>query len=470
MLSFEDLRDDQQASIDHLFGSDGCFLVMRMGGGKTATILTAVAELMEEGHRRKAIVMAPPLVAHTVWVKEPGKWEHLRGLKVEALVGSRMQRRKQLQKTDADILTVSDGLTEWLVDWLMELPEDDPWLDLFIYDEPKLKSPRGKIGRHLEKLSHRVKTMWFLSGTPRPNGYEDLYRPIRILSRGAVWSENFDHWRRRNFMPMDYHGYRWEVHDFRRPVLDKAMRPYLVTAPLPANARESAIIAGDDQDFEIDLPKDARETYDEMEKHLLAEVRDKLGPESSESALVAALSQAVASSKLEQIAQGYIYDEGESIARLHDQKVEALKYLLDAAGSEAVVIVYRFREDLKLIEEALGKGRKSRILGGGVSQKKKLRSIDEWNEKKLDALILHPASAGHGVELQHGGSRMIWFCPIWSNEQYDQTLKRLDRPGQTEPVFSHQIVARGTVDIVKRNRVVHKMAEHEAFLDLVRKL
>ena len=470
MLDFKDLRQDQQACIDHLYGSDGSFLVMRMGGGKTATILTALAELIADGHIRRAIVMAPPLVAHTVWPREPAKWSHLKHLTVEALDGTPHQRLRRLNESKADIITVSDGVAGWLTEWLSKIPADHPLLDALIYDEPKLKDPTGKIGKALQRVAGRIKVMWLLSGTPRPGGYEQLFVPIRVLSRGRVWPGSFDQWRRRNFEPLDFHGYNWRVHDFRAKELDRDMAPYMATAPEPPNAHASTLVTGDDLNVEVDLPAAARKAYADMERHLLAEVAAGLGDDPDEAAIVAALSQAVASSKLSQIAQGFLYDEGETVARLHDEKAKALAYLLDAAGGENVVITYNFRDDLDTIRRVIGRSRKVGVLGGGTSRAARLKTIDQWNEGRIEALILHPASAGHGVELQHGGRRFIWYCPIWSNEQYDQTLKRLDRPGQTRTVYSHQIVARKTVDEIKINRVQHRMDDQAAFISLLRGL
>lgn len=474
MRKFSDLRSDQQSVIDELYGDDRAYAVMRMGGGKTATCLTTIAELIADGHRRRAIVIAPPLVAATVWPREPAKWEHLKHLKVEALTGSPAKRKKRLLESDADILTVSDGVVGWLVKELDALPDGHPLLDIIAYDEPKTKAPRGKIGKALCEIAPRVRSIWLFSGTPRPNGYEDLFMPARILKPG-LWGDDFDEWRRRNFMPMDFHGYSWEVHDFRARQLDEGVKTFMVQAPEPKGARKGTLTSGADFDTEIVLPPEAMKQYKQMERDLILEV---LGPnvDLDDPAIIAALSQAVASSKLAQIAQGFIYDKPEDGAlkqahAIHTAKLEALEYMLDAAGGETSLICYGFKHDLDTIETLLKKQKRSYgILGDGRSVKAKLRDVDLWNEGKLDNLILHPASAGHGVELQFGGRRLIWFCPTWSAEQYDQTIKRLDRPGQEQQVYSHQIIAKDTVDIIKRNRVEYKLEDQDAFKSLLRTL
>lgn len=481
MRKFDDLRTDQQSCIDGIYGMDRAYVVMRMGGGKTATGLTAALELIRDGHIRRGVILAPPLVAATVWPREAAKWEHLhRHIKVEPLVGSPAKRLKTLATSDADLFTVSDGVTKWLEDYLTSLPDDDPLNDLFMYDEPKVKAPRGTIGKSLEVIAERTKIMWLFSGTPRPNGYQDLFMPAHILAPD-MWDRDFDLWRRRNFMQMDFSGYEWEVHDFRAKQLDEGIKTFMVRAAEPAGARHGTLTSGEGYDVEIDLPPSARKLYKEMERDLIIEIANAVGYDSllavqehgaaGDPVLIAALSQAVASSKLAQLAQGFAYEtlEDEKIAhRVHEAKVEGLEYLLDAIGGETSLITYGFREDVAVVEKLLKKQRRSYgILGQGVSLKQKLKYVDLWNEGKLDNLILHPASAGHGIELQYGGRNITHFCPTWSSEQYDQVIKRLDRPDQTEQVYSRQIIARGTVDIVKRNRVEHKMKDQDAFKDML---
>lgn len=474
MRTFEDLRSDQQSVVTELFENPRAYVVMRMGGGKTATCLTAISELIEEGYVRRAIVVAPPLVAATVWPQEPAKWEHLSHLKVIALTGGPKTRAQTLRTTDADVIAVSDGVVQWLVEYLEALPDDDPLLDLLAYDEPKLKSPRGSIGKALCKIAPRVGNIWKFSGTPRPNGYEDLFMPARIL-KPELWGSDFDLWRRRNFMPMDPKGYTWEVHDFRAKQLDEDLRSFIVQAPEPDDARHGTLTKGAEYDFEFELPAEAAKLYKRMERDLIVELVGHVGPD--DPAFIVALSQAVASSKLSQIAQGFLYetpedeDEERTVHAVHERKIEVLNYQLDALDAEPSVICYGFREDLRRVTELLDKrGASYGVLGHGRSMKQRMATVAAWNEGRLKHVVMHPASAGHGIELQFGGRRMLWYCLPWSAEQYDQTLKRLDRPGQTQQVYSHQIVARDTTDIIKRNRVEYKMADQQAFKALLRTL
>ncbi len=470
MRKASDLRPDQDAVITALYESDGLFAVMRMGGGKTASILTAFAELQKDGIRRKMIVLAPPLVVDMVWPREPAKWEHLQHLKVVSLTGGPKERATALLAGEADVYCISDAVIPWLCQFLDGLPTDHPLLDIVTYDEPKTKSHNGAQGKALCSVRDKVKTFWFASGTPRPNGFMDLFMPSRILTRGKAWGDDFEEFRRRNFMSMDWGDFHWEPHDFRIPQMQATANSFMVQAPEPPDARHGTMSSGAEYDIEIDLPPHARALYKRMERDMLAQVKIELGSMkgSNDEHIVVALSRAVASAKLAQIAQGHIYDEGEAVSYTHEAKVDALKLLLDSIGAEPTIIVYGFREDLNLIDRVM-KGRRWAQIGG-KDRKSAMRDMDLWNEGKLDNLIIHPASAGHGVELQFGGRRMIHFCPTWSAEQYDQILKRIDRPGQTKHCYSHQIIARDTVDIVKRNRVEYKMRDQDAFRSMLDQL
>ncbi len=212
-----------------------------------------------------------------------------------------------------------------------------------------------------------------------------------------------------------------------------------------------------------------------MEDELITKVARQLKDDSDE-VVVAAMMQAVASSKLAQIAQGYLYDKpegeekGAKVADLHEAKADALRDLLHSCEGENVLIWYGYRADIDLIQKVLGNC-KLPILGGGTSPAQGKRWIEDFGKGLIPRLLAHPASAAHGIDdLKHNSRRMIWFCPTWSAEQYEQALKRLHRPGQTKPVFSHQIAARGTVDEVKLNRVAYKLEDQAHWASLISRI
>lgn len=437
-----------------------------MGAGKTGGALTSFLELQRDGVAHRMLVVAPPLVASTVWTAEPRKWEHLEHLVVEPLTGGPAARLRQLQESKADILTISCHLCTWLEKNASEIPED---LDLLLIDETSFfKDPRSKHGKALRKIAGRFPMRHGLTGTSRPNGYQDLWGQIQILTDSRMFAP-FDEWRRRNFMALDPQGYRWEVHSFRAKKIDKRLAPYVhvidVDLDLPA------LNAGSDWDWEIDLPPEARERYDEMEKDLitrvLANLKEQPDEAELEALLIAALSEGVAAGKLSQIAQGYIYDEGKTASRLHTAKADALSELHHSIGAEPTLIWYGFHEDVSLIRGVTGGS--TPVIGGGVPPSRKEKYLDAFRAGEIERLIMHPASAAHGIDgLQKAGRRHVWFCPTWSAEQYDQALARLHRPGQDRPVFSHRIIAKDTVDDIKRNRVEGKMAESRHWRQVVK--
>lgn len=468
MLKYEQLRAAQHQIADRIYEHDSSLIVLGMGGGKTAAALTAISELIRDGHIRQAIVLAPPLVAATVWDKEVTKWEHLRHLRVVPVIGTPKQRLKLLNEP-ADVFVFSLGVVKWLTDLLAKLPDGAPLLDFLGIDETStLKDPRGTGSKALRKVAPRFKIKVGLTGTPRSNGYEDLWPQMQIITGDKLWPP-FDDWRRRNFMPLDHNGYNWKIHDFREREILQQVAPYVTTIEDKDMPELPPFNAGPDYDTVVDLPAAAFEVYQKMETKLIAKVIANLRAEVrlDEELLIAALSQAIASSKLAQIAQGYLYDDGEAVSQLHDAKVDALRDMHASAGADPTIICYGYRQDLPLINRALGVASLP-TLGGGTSPAQGRKIIQAFGRGEIERLVMHPASAGHGVdELKDNCRRMIWFCPTWSAEQYAQTVKRIDRPGQTRHTFSHQIVARRTVDEVKLNRVAYKLEDQSHFQRLV---
>lgn len=474
-----DLRPSQHTLIDAGYEHDEQLLIAGMGAGKTAGTLTAVRELLDDDVIDRALILAPPLVAATVWPSEPGKWEHLSSTSITALTAGPEARKVALRDRwgSGVLYSMSFHLCQWLKQVEEEI-EIDRMRTMLVFDETSfLKGARSKNGKALREIASRFCMRIGLTGTPRPNGHEDLWGQYQMLTADSLFEE-FDSWRRRNFMPLDFKGYQWRVHEFRAVELDRKMAPY--TTRVEADLDLPPLNEGLEFDTFVDLPPAARQRYDEMEEDCITRVIEnvrrtmegkELTEEQREAVIVAALSQAIASAKLAQIAQGYLYDEGEAVSELHEAKVEALRDMVHSCEGENVLIWYGYRHDVDLIERALGAKKPLPRLGSGPTQGQKKRWIEAFGRGELPVLLAHPASAAHGIdELKNGGRRMIWFCPTWSAEQYEQALKRLDRPGQTRPVFSHQIVARHTVDEVKLNRVAYKLGDQGEWVRLIEKV
>ena len=462
MRAKSEMYRHQQAGVTELYERAGVQGVVPMGGGKTATALTAIRELIDDGEIRCALGLAPKRVAQLVWPREPQEWEHLKDMRVSVVAGSEKQRRAALFDVEADVYIVGVDNTQWLVDVLTTLPRDHKLFDLLFIDElSRFKNPRGKRYKALRKLQIRYPeiwpTIWGLTGTPRPNGYEDQFAPLTVLSRGKLWGKSFDKWRDQRFVS-DFMGYNWTLMDHAEPAIvrDIASMSFTVsTEDMPDVPELQTVVHW------VDLPPKVRAVYKDMERKLLA-------PFKNGEKLTLAASQAVASGKLSQIAQGFMYtqDDEHAVEHLHTEKADQLVGLIEGLD-ENVLIAYGFKEDLRVLNE-LYPG--IPYLGAGVSDRMADTHERRWNAREYPRLALHPASAGHGLNLQRGGHQMVQYCLTWSAELYDQIIKRMHRPGQRERCFNHLILARDTVDEIKYERVVRKIDEQEAFRNYLKRI
>src|SRR6516164_6566965 len=445
------LRSYQQRAATWLYERDAAFLIAPLGAGKGAAALTAIAELIRDGARRHALVIAPKLVATTVWPLEVASWPHLAHLRIAVLDGG-PERRRELLATAAtrELTVIGVDLVPWLVAELAAVADNHPRFDLLIIDETsRLKDPSGKRARALLKIAERFKTRWGLTGTPRPNSSRDLFMPAAIVTDGALWGRAFVPWQQRFFRPRDPFGREWAAlpgaeeriaADFGTVAMTVADEDMPDLPPL--NVVET----------HLQLPDTVMATYRRMARELFT---------TAEGRTIEAASPMIATGKLAQIANGFLYGEGNNdVVFVHDLKIQWLKELVESLGGEPLLIAYEFIEDLRTIRRALGE---VPALGGATSAREALPLIAEWNEGALPLLAFHPAAAGHGLNLQYGGSRMAWLSPSWSAELTEQAIARIYRPGQARHVTIHICVATGTVDEMKRNRVIGKMSAQEAF-------
>lgn len=470
------LRETQRTIIDNLLDKQQQMIVAGMGAGKTVSILTAFAQLQEEGEVRKGIILAPPRVVDLIWPRECAKWEHLQHLKVVPVRGTPAQRLKQLEQ-DADLYAVSLNSLKWLADIAKKWARDDPRFDLLAIDEiSKLKDPRSKMSKYAfdKKLWPAFQNIWGATGTIKPNGYEDLWQPYRIVSNGAIWGgQAFDEWRRERFMPLDQTGYNWRIHTFTKTEVDRKVAAF--TTAVQADLGLPEMNVGTDWDLQCPLGGDQEKAYDAMLEELLVQVGydDHLEPE-----MVAALSAAIQSGKLSQIVQGFLMDkrldedDGSVTSRVvktfdTNVKLDVIKEHVDILRDERdpPIICYHFKHDLELLKKTFPD---FGHLGSGVTPRGAVKTMDAWNEGRLPGVLAHPASVGHGVEMQHGGRTMLWFTPTWSSEMWDQMIKRIHRPGQTRPCIVRRLVSPRTTDVIKVNRVEHKVDELRAFEDFLK--
>ena len=445
------LRSYQQRATTFLYERDAAFLIAPLGAGKGAAALTAFAELVRDRHRRHALVIAPKLVATTVWPAEIAAWPHLRHLRVAVLDGDPERRRALLHTAaEREVTVIGIDLVPWLTDELAGFADDHPIFDLMVIDETsRLKDSSGKRARALARIASRFRTRWGLTGTPRPNSSRDLFMPASIITAGALWGRAFGPWQKRHFRPLDPFGREWAAlpgAEARIATNFGTVAMMVADADMPDLPTLNVVVTP------LKLPDAVMATYKTMQRELFADIGDRS---------IEAASRLVATGKLAQLANGFLYDEGaEDAVSVHSHRIDWLRELVESLDGEPLLIAYEFIEDLRAIRRAFGE---VPTLIGTKATRAAAELVAAWNAGSLPLLTFHPAAAGHGLNLQHGGSRMAWLSPSWSAELTEQAIARIYRPGQTRHVTIHVCVAVGTVDEMKRDRVLGKMSAQEAF-------
>jgi len=383
-------------------------------------------------------------VAENIWDTEAKKWDHLKRLRIVKVLGSKEERRRALN-LDADIYVINRENTKWLVDYYQK---DWPF-DMVVLDElSSFKSHRAKRFKALRKVRPLCKRVVGLTGTPAPNGLIDLWSQVYLLDSGSRLGKTITGYRERYFLP------------------DKRNR-HVIFSYKPKEGAEEAIyeklsdicISMKNKDYlkiperldnilSITLPPKVMEQYRQLERDLLLPLLD---------GDVVAGSAAVLTNKLLQMTGGAVYDEDGEMQLVHDEKLNALEDLIEAANGKPVLVYYAYRHELERIQKRFD----CRVLD-------KPQDIEDWNKGDVPVMLAHPASAGHGLNLQDGGSTIIWFGLPWSLELYQQANARIHRQGQKNTVVVHHLVAKGTVDEDVMQVLKNKETGQEALLQAVK--
>ena len=354
---------------------------------------------------------------------------------------------------EREVTVIGVDLVPWLVGELAGFADDHPIFDMLVIDETsRLKDPSGKRARALLKVAGRFRTRWGLTGTPRPNSSQDLFMPAAIITDGALWGRAFVPWQKRHFRPRDPFGREWVALPGAEEQIAADFGTIAMTVAdedMPDLPPLNIVVT------RLKLPDAVMATYKTMQRELFATIEERS---------IEAVSPLVATGKCAQLANGFLYDEGnEDPVEVHTVKIDWLRELVESLDGEPLLIAYEFIEDLRTIRRAFGE---VPALGGLTPAREAARLVADWNAGKLPLLAFHPASAGHGLNLQHGGSRMAWLSPSWSAELTEQAIARIYRPGQTQHVTIHVCVAAGTVDEMKRDRVLGKMSARKPSSDI----
>jgi len=421
MLSRDDMHEYQLRAVDFVKEKKRCMLLLQMGLGKTVSTLTAIADLKDSFAINKVLVIAPLRVANSVWKQEAELWDHLRHLRFSICTGPARRRLASLHM-DADVYVINREN----VPWLQKQYEKNWPFDCVVVDESSsFKSPSSLRFKALRRTLPYTDYMILLTGTPSPNGLLDLWSQAYLVDYGEALGRTMGSYKSRFFEP-DYMGYSFVP----REGADSKIWDLLRNISLSMRSEDYLQLEEEIHIVErVDMPANARRDYAELEKEFLIEINNEE---------IEAINAAVLAGKLLQFANGAMYtDANGSWSLTHDAKIEALREIVEQNESENILVAYNFKSDLDRLRAAFPD---AAVLDKNHSTQ------ERWNNREIKMLLAHPASAGHGLNLQRGGSMIVWFGLNWSLEYYQQFNARLSRQGQMEPVRIVHIVANDTID------------------------
>lgn len=446
-MNESDLHPYQRYAVDFIERHRFCGLFLDMGLGKTVSTLTAVKRMIYSFEVSKVLVIAPKRVAETTWTTEADKWEHLRCLKLSKVIGTEKERAEALG-ADADVYVINRENVCWLVRYLNgRMP-----FDMLVIDElSSFKSHTAQRFKALKSVRYQFSRIIGLTGTPAPNGYMDLWAELYLLDGGERLGKYITRYREEYFHPLISVGavvYRYGLNAMSDIVISKKISDICVSMKAGDYLQLPKRI---DNTINVILTKDEKRQYDRFESEEILKINGET---------ITAANAAAVTNKLLQYANGAVYDETKNVHTIHDAKIEALEELVEATSGDPVLVFYSYRHDAARIMERLKKYDPVMLEGE--------KDISDWNEGKTKVLITHPASAGHGLNLQAGGHIIVWFGVTWSLELYQQANARLHRQGQTKPVMIYHLITKGTMDERVMKAIANKENGQNAMIDAVR--
>lgn len=481
-----DLRASQLKIVDCLLTNDEFMVTADMGIGKTGASLTAIRRMLDCGRVAHFLIVAPLLVAEETWPDEIEVWEHTRSLDYEVLTGP-ADRREQRARRLPELSIVNRENLPWLIEFWMKnggWPYDGVFIDeMSSFKNPTKRNkptkkvveertaeiirglPKGldeeqieeKVSKELKKLKGQLTRFGALctvrqyidfiaglTGTPSPNGMEDIYSQYYLLDQGLRLGSSFSKYRTRYF-DGDYMGYKYTLKPGAFELITEQIKDITISMKTEDFVDMPPIVYNT---VKVKLPPTVMKAYKKFERDMLLEEHD-----------IEAVNSGVLTGKLLQLANGSVYDaEGEAI-EIHSLKLDALDRIIEEAQGQPVFVAYSYQFDLAKLKK---KYPKAEVVGEAKNV------VKRWNEGKISLLLAHPQSAGHGLNLQYGGCITVWYGLCWSLEYYQQLNKRLHRPGQTRSVFIHHIVAEGTMDERVMEVLPEKDATQDALIEVTR--
>lgn len=440
----------QKYCIDRMIADPVLGLFLDMGLGKTVITLTAINDLRYNRFAvGKVLVIAPKKVAEDTWTREAGKWDHLKLLRVIPVLGNIKSRIRALN-APGDIWVLSRDNVAWLVDYY----KNDWPFDMVVIDElSSFKSNQAKRFRKLRSIRNHIQRIVGLTGTPTPNGLEDLWAQIYLLDQGERLGRTITSYRDNYFTPGARNGnvvYEYRPRTWAESEINLRIRDICISMKAEDYLELPERI---DNVRHVKLPKQAQKQYQELERDMIASIDGEQIDVASAAAL---------GNKLLQLCNGAVYDADGIYHEVHDEKIQALKEILEANQGKGILVFYSYKHDRERIRKGLSK------MNLRIGELKNPDSITAWNSGQMDVLLAHPASAAYGLNLQAGGHVIVWFGLNWSLELYQQANARLYRQGQKENVIIHHLVTAGGYDENVMDALEQKGVTQDSFLEALK--
>jgi len=426
-MDYRDLHNYQAKMIDWMMSNKRCALWAGVGLGKTVTALTAVEQLIRKKETSRVLIIAPLRVAKFVWPSEMQKWNHLKNMGCTVIHGGRKERERLL-KSDHRVHIINKENVVWIVD---ELSKQRHWpYDCVIIDEASaFKNSRSKRFKALRQANHKIDRLIELTGTPASNGLMDVWAQIKLLDNGERLGRTMTRYKE-TYFDSDYMGWvftpkegaKEQIYNKLRDVcLTMDKKDYLQLPPVNLNK------------IYLDMEADDKARYEELERQFIVQIQDET---------VSASQAGVLSNKLLQFCGGAVYCENENPneaprwVESHKTKINALADIVEEMSGDPLLVAYNYKHELFRLREKFPYGK---VLNTKADEEK-------WNAGEIPLMFVQPQSVGHGLNLQAGGNNLVWFSLTWDLELYDQLNGRIDRQGQTKPVFIHHLVLRDTIE------------------------
>lgn len=439
-------HDYQAYAIDYIKTHPAAAVLLDMGLGKTVISLTAIADLLFDSFvARRVLVIAPLRVARDTWPAEIEKWEHLQHLTFSVVVGTPKERRAALM-VGADITIINRENLQWLIE-SSGFPFD---YDMVVIDElSSFKNHKSKRFQALMKVRPKVKRIIGLTGTPSSNGLMDLWAEFKLLDMGQRLGRFITQYRNDYFLPDKRNGqiiYSYKPMPYAEDAIYRKISDMTISMKSTDHLKMPELVSSR---YEVKLSEAEAQRYENLKQELILQL-----PEGE----VTAANAASLTGKLVQLANGAIYNDDGDTVEFHDRKLDALEDIIEAANGKPLLVAYWFKHDLQRIKQRFE-----------VREIKSSKDITDWNKGNIPVAVIHPASAGHGLNLQAGGSTLIWFGLTWSLELYQQTNARLWRQGQNAgTVVIQHIITKGTIDERILKALSLKELTQNALIDAVK--